>query len=40
MMIGSSTNCRNVWAIHAMMISELPVLNADGALISARSVNR
>ena len=35
-----STSCRKVWAIQAMMISELPVLKADGALINARSVNR
>ena len=32
MMIGSSTSCRNVCAIQAMMISESPDVNADGAL--------
>ena len=40
MMIGSSTSCRNVCAIHATMMSRLPVPNAEGALTRASTVNR
>ena len=40
MMMGKSTNWKNVWAIHETITRDRPLLTALGRLTSAPAVNR